>query len=129
MNNKELLKMLKIKKLTKEKLGLIFNDIFKKNTNEKYPDMLKIGIVKNYYREHYYNVGLIKDKTELGNTFTIEELKEEIKYNTKLSCLINPSFYCIGGKSLGVSFRAYALKYELPFAKVDLNQLFIIKET
>jgi hypothetical protein len=129
VNNKEILNDIKIKNKNKESLLNIFNDIYKINNNKDYFDMLKLNINKDYNIENNYKILLVKDKETIGKTHSITTLTTEVEKNCKITAVFTPSFYIIGGKSMGVSMKAFGLKYEKAQHKTNFSELVFLDDS
>jgi hypothetical protein len=130
VNNKEILNDIKIKNKNKESLLNIFNDVYKTNNNKDYFDMLKLNISKDYNIENNYKLLLVKDKEQIGKkSHSIETLLSEVEKNCKITAVFSPSFYIIGGKSMGISMKAFGLKYEKAQHKSKISELVFLDDS
>ena len=122
LSDTKLLDDVKVKTKNKEALQNIFNDMYRVNNNKEYFDTIKLNIVKDYNIENNYKLFLVKNKEPLGKSHKIETLQNEVERNSKLVAVFNPVFYIIGGKSMGVSMRAHALKFERAQNRVSYQE-------
>ena len=110
LSNEELSRDIKLKNLSVEKLDSIFNDVYKDKSDGKYKPLMKINFNNDYNDAYKLKCCLIVNKKNLGNVLPVEQFTQEISTMSDLDLILTPLFYCINGKNIGVSFKAFAVK-------------------
>lgn len=110
IGNKDLNRELKLKRITKESLEYAFNNLYRESTNDKYLSTMKVNFVKDYDHEGRIKTTLYEGNKLVGQSHDEHTLINAVGKFASVDLVLNPTFYNISGKTIGVSMKAYALK-------------------
>jgi len=112
--DKNLQKMLKMRKFNEDIFNNIFTQFYKEKTDNKYKPLLKLNFTNKWNEQNekleeleclFYN----KEKKFIGYNKTPQELKELLGKKTKNTLCVQPMFYHVN-KSIGITFKIKILK-------------------